>query len=155
MTNSGVISKTWGEFTPDDVFEMAVLRSEVFFLEQRIEEEEFDHLDRDPETRHLWLSDDRGMSAYLRIVGNREDAALHGGAQLGLGRMVVRKDARGQGLAQVLMDAAIAMVGDQPLFLHAQEYVMSLYAKSGFTAVGETFLEAGIPHRVMVRPAGG
>jgi len=42
MSSPPVIHKTWGEFTPDEVFEMAVLRSEVFFLEQKIDEEEFD-----------------------------------------------------------------------------------------------------------------
>ena len=31
MGSTLVIHRTWGEFTPDDVFEMAVLRSEVFW----------------------------------------------------------------------------------------------------------------------------
>ncbi|HAA79639.1 MAG TPA: GNAT family N-acetyltransferase, partial [Microbacteriaceae bacterium] len=53
MSQANIIVKTWGEFTPDDVFEMAVLRSEVFFVEQRIDEEEFDSFDRNPETMHL------------------------------------------------------------------------------------------------------
>ena len=46
MGSTQVIHRTWGEFTPDDVFEMAVLRSEVFFLEQKIDEEEFDEIGR-------------------------------------------------------------------------------------------------------------
>ncbi len=60
MMSGQVIQKTWGEFTPDEVFEMAVLRSEVFFLEQKIDEEEFDAADRDPSTIHLWITDDQG-----------------------------------------------------------------------------------------------
>ena len=151
MSSLPVIQKTWGEFTPDEVFEMAVLRSEVFFLEQKIDEEEFDTADRDPTTLHLWISDDEGMAAYLRIVHNPAQAVSHDGIADSLGRMVVRKSARGRGLAQVLMARALEIAGDKPLYLHAQDYVTSLYAKFGFERRGELFQEAGIPHVVMVR----
>ena len=130
---------------------MAVLRSEVFFLEQKIDEEEFDAADRDPTTLHLWISDDEGMAAYLRIVHNPVEAASHDGIADSLGRMVVRKSARGQGLAQVLMARALEIAGDKPLYLHSQDYVTSLYAKFGFERRGELFHEAGIPHVLMVR----
>ena len=143
--------KTWGEFTPYDVFEMAVLRTEIFFLEQKIDEEELDSLDRHEDTLHLWRSDDRGMTGYLRIVHDDLAADAHQGISWSLGRMVVRKDCRGQGLAKELLLEALAIMGDKPLYLHAQEYVMPLYASVGFTPVGETFTEAGIAHRLMVR----
>ena len=130
---------------------MAVLRSEVFFLEQKIDEEEFDTADRDPTTLHLWISDDEGMAAYLRIVHNPDQAVSHDGIADSLGRMVVRKSARGRGLAQVLMARALEIAGDKPLYLHAQDYVTTLYAKFGFERRGELFQEAGIPHVVMVR----
>lgn len=130
---------------------MAVLRSEVFFLEQKIDEEEFDAADRDPTTLHLWIADDEGMAAYLRIVHNPDQAASHDGIAGSLGRMVVRKSARGRGLAQVLMARALEIAGDKPLYLHAQDYVTSLYAKFGFERRGELFHEAGIPHVLMVR----
>lgn len=151
MSSPSVIHKTWGEFTPDEVFDMAVLRSEVFFLEQKIDEEEFDAADRDPTTIHLWVADDEGMAAYLRIVHNPDHAASHDGVADSLGRMVVRKSARGRGLAQVLMARALEIAGDKPLYLHAQDYVTSLYAKFGFERRGELFQEAGIPHVLMVR----
>ena len=130
---------------------MVVLRSEVFFLEQKIDEEEFDAADRDPTTLHLWIADDEGMAAYLRIVHNPDQAVSHDGIADSLGRMVVRKSARGRGLAQVLMARALEIAGDKPLYLHAQDYVTSLYAKFGFERRGELFQEAGIPHVVMVR----
>jgi ElaA protein len=145
--------KTWGEFTPDDVFEMAVLRSEVFFLEQKITEEEFDRADRDPNTQHLWVSDQHGMVAYLRIVHDPGAAPLHHGISDSLGRMVVRKDVRGQGLAAQLLEAAVHRAGGQALFLHAQAYVTALYAKFGFVEQGDVFIEAGIPHVLMIRPS--
>ncbi len=62
-----------------------------------------------------------------------------------------RKSARGRGLAQVLMARALEIAGDKPLYLHAQDYVTSLYAKFGFERRGELFHEAGIPHVLMVR----
>ena len=130
---------------------MAVLRSEVFFLEQKIDEEEFDAADRDPTTLHLWISDDEGMAAYLRIVHNPDQASSHDGIADSLGRMVVRKSARGRGLAQVLMARALEIAGDKPLYLHSQDYITSLYAKFGFERRGELFHEAGIPHVLMVR----
>jgi len=146
-----IVAKTWGEFTPDEVFEMAVLRSEVFFLEQKIDEEEFDAADRVPSTVHLWISDDRGMVAYLRIVHNENSAPDHAGIADSLGRMVVRRDSRGLGHAQALMAHALTLVGDRPLYLHAQEYVQALYAHYGFVAQCDVFSEAGIPHVLMVR----
>lgn len=151
MGSTQVIHRTWGEFTPDDVFEMAVLRSEVFFLEQKIDEEEFDAADRDPATRHLWISDEQGMAAYLRIVHNPDATSDHDGIADSLGRMVVRANARGKGLAQLLMSEALVLVGDRPLYLHAQDYITALYEKYGFERRGELFPEAGIPHVLMVR----
>ncbi len=154
MPEELIVVKTWSEFTPDDVFEMAVLRSEVFFLEQKITEEEFDAADRDPSTVHLWVSDGRGMTGYLRIVDSPAAAKTHEGITKSLGRMVVRADARGQGLAERLMARALDIAGEEPLYLHAQDYVTGLYAKFGFEARGELFMEAGIPHRLMVRVPG-
>jgi ElaA protein len=154
MPEESIVVKTWSEFTPDDVFEMAVLRSEVFFLEQKITEEEFDAADRDPATIHLWISDDRGMAGYLRIVDSAAAAHAHEGIAQSLGRMVVRADVRGQGLAERLMTKALDIAGGNPLYLHAQDYVTGLYAKFGFEERGEVFMEAGIPHRLMVRVPG-
>ncbi len=151
MGSVDIVVKTWGEFTPDEVFEMAVLRSEVFFLEQKITEEEFDAADRNPETLHLWTGDEAGMQGYLRIVHGREQADSHDGIPDSLGRMVVRADSRGRGIAQALMARALELVGHKPLYLHAQEYVTALYARAGFEPRGELFMEAGIPHRLMVR----
>lgn len=151
MSADQLVSKTWGEFTPDEVFEMAVLRSEVFFLEQKITEEEFDRFDRDPTTRHLWFADDRGFKGYLRILHDPDASSAHQGIPDSLGRMVVRADARGHGIAGRLMQAALDIAGDRPLYLHAQTYVADLYAQFGFEPQGDVFEEAGIEHIVMIR----
>jgi predicted GNAT family N-acyltransferase len=43
----------------------------------------------------------------------------------------------------------------QPLLLHAQVQAVEFYEKLGFVAEGAGFMEAGIPHRLMRRPAAG
>lgn len=147
------MQKTWGEFTLDEFFEIARVRTEVFFLEQRIEEEELDDRDRDETTEHVWVADDRGVAAYLRVIvdatpqpGNRDARRL-------IGRVVTRADRRGQGLAHRLVEHVIEQHGHEPLALHAQSYIQPLYAAHGFEPYGDEYLEAGIPHVSMYRAA--
>ena len=132
---------------------MAKLRSDVFFLEQRITEEELDRFDRQPTTRHYWTEDRDGFTAYLRVVSSESESAAQSTLSLSVGRVVVRPDRRGEGLAQVLIQRVIEDLGRHPLMLHSQVYVAELYRKFGFREVGDSFDEAGIPHIGMVRPA--
>jgi predicted GNAT family N-acyltransferase len=71
-----------------------------------------------------------------------------------IGRMAVLKDLRGRGVGATILRALMAMAahrGDRELRLHAQHTAVDFYAREGFEAVGEEYLEAGIPHRTMVR----
>ena len=71
-----------------------------------------------------------------------------------IGRMAVRKEARGTGVGarvlETLIDKARAL-GYPELILNAQTHAMPFYARAGFTPEGEEFEEAGIPHRTMRR----
>lgn len=136
--------------TRDEVFEMVVLRTEVYYVEQRIDEQDFDAADRDERTLHLWISDDDGMAAYARIAAL--DVPEYG-ADRTFGRVVVRADQRGRGLARRLIREVVERCGHAPLTIHAQSYVVGLYKEFGFTVVGEPFTEAGLLHDTMVRPA--
>ena len=156
QTNMGVVTahlpastKRWSEMTRDEVFEMVVLRSEVFFVEQRIDEPDFDIADRDESTLHLWISDDDGIAAYLRVV---ELGTPERGAVRTFGRVAVRGNRRQQGLARRLIQDVLERFGDEPLIIHAQSYVVRLYEDFGFTVVGEPFTEAGLLHATMIRP---
>ena len=40
--------------------------------------------------------------------------------------------------------------GDTVVRLHAQTHAVAFYSKAGFAALGDEFLEAGIPHRIMM-----
>lgn len=149
MPDSSVVQKSWTELTTDDLYSFLKLRTDVFFVEQRIDEEELDNRDQEPTTQHLWIADEQGTAAYLRIIVDAEPE-IHD-ARTTFGRVAVRADRRGEGLAQMLIAQVLDYVGDIPMFLHAQEYVVPLYEKYGFEVYGERFIEASIPHISMYK----
>jgi ElaA protein len=151
MPDCSTLDRAWGELTIDELYAFLKLRTDVFFLEQKIDETELDDRDREPETRHYWISDDRGTAAYLRTLLDSDPA--HRDAHRLIGRVVVRADRRGEGLAQQLLAEVIARHGSEAMLLHAQEYIAPLYARYGFEPFGEVFEEAGLPHQSMYRPA--
>ncbi|MBR21576.1 MAG: GNAT family N-acetyltransferase [Leifsonia sp.] len=145
--------RTWGELSLDEFFEIARVRTEVFFLEQRIDEEELDERDREETTEHVWISDDRGVAAYLRVVVDEQPQEGNRDARRLIGRVVTRADCRGQGLARRLIEHVIERHGHEPLALHSQSYIQPLYAALGFEPYGDEYVEAGIPHVSMYRAA--
>jgi len=147
------MQKTWSQLSLDEFYEIARLRTEVFFLEQRIEEEELDDRDREESTEHVWIADDRGVAAYLRVVVDAAPQVGNRDARRLIGRVVTRADRRGEGLARQLVDRVIERHGHEPLALHSQSYIQPLYAAAGFEPFGEEYLEAGIPHVSMYRAA--
>jgi len=71
-----------------------------------------------------------------------------------IGRMAVRKEARGTGVGARVLEALIdkaQSLGYPELILNAQTHAMPFYSRAGFAAEGEEFEEAGIPHRTMRR----
>ena len=149
MPECSVVQKSWSELTLEELYSFVKLRTDVFFVEQRIDEEELDNRDQEPTTEHLWIADATGTAAYLRVLFDSE--ASHLDANLCLGRVVVRADRRGEGLAQVLLARVMEQHGHESMLLHSQEYIAPLYAKFGFGSFGESYIEAGIPHISMYR----
>ena len=71
-----------------------------------------------------------------------------------IGRMAVLKDCRGQGIGSAILTALLDIARQQQwseVYLHAQVAAIPFYVKHGFTANGEQFMDAGIPHQSMVR----
>ena len=149
MTENSIVRKTWSELSLDELYSFLKLRTDVFFVEQRIDEEELDNRDQEPETQHLWIADDAGTAAYLRII--TDAAPTHKDARHLFGRVVVRSDRRGEGLAQLLIEEVMRLHAEHPMLLHAQQYIAPLYAKFGFEAFGESYMAAGIPHISLYR----
>jgi ElaA protein len=149
MPDCSVVRKSWGELTTNDLYSFLKLRTDVFYLEQKVDDEELDNRDAEPGTEHYWISDEFGAAAYLRVLV--DETASHLDARHVIGRVVVRKNRRGEGLAQELMRAVIDQHAADAMVLHAQVYAQSLYAKSGFDAFGDAYSEAGIDHISMYR----
>ncbi|PGH46037.1 GNAT family N-acetyltransferase [Micromonospora sp. WMMA1996] len=120
------------------------LRIDVFVVEQSCPYPELDGRDVEPGTRHLWLTRDGAVLAYLRILADPDGVAR-------IGRVVVAPAARGAGLAGALMTEALAEVGERPCVLEAQTHLVALYAGHGFAVDGPGYVEDGIPHTPMRR----
>ena len=149
MPDCPTLDRAWSELTIDDVYAILKLRTDVFFLEQKIDETELDDRDQEVETRHYRIVDDQGTAAYLRTLFDSDPT--HRDAHRLVSRVVVRADRRGEGLAQNLLAEVIARHGTEPMLLHAQEYIAPLYARYGFVAFGDVYEEAGLPHLSMYR----
>lgn len=145
--------KSWNDLTLAELYSFLKLRCDVFMWEQRADDEEMDGRDDEPRTLHLWIDDAHGCAAYLRLLWNA--APEHRDAHRVIGRVAVRADRRGEGLARELMARATAIIDGEggASLLHAQSHVVGLYERFGYEAFGEPYDEAGIPHRSMYRPA--
>lgn len=124
------------------VVEMAhTVRRHVFMEEQGVSEAvEMDG--KDDAATHVVLTDDETpvATARLRFV----DAST-----AKIERVAVLSDYRGDGLGDRVMDAAERVAVDRgatDAVLHAQVRVQRFYERVGYTAVGDTFEEADIPH---------
>lgn len=116
------------------------IRRIVFIEEQAVPlEEEWDG--RDDECLHFlaWQGERAMGTARLLPDGH-------------IGRVAVLKEARGLGVGLQLMREVIAVArrnGHPHVELAAQIHALDFYARLGFEAFGEEFLDAGIPHRNM------
>jgi ElaA protein len=141
--------KRWAELSADEFYAIAKLRTDVFLVEQKVDESELDGRDLEPTTVHYFIQDAAGTVAYCRTLENPEPE--HRDARHLIGRVVVRADRRGEGLGQQVVGRALAGLDGQAVLIHSQEYIAPLYAKLGFEAFGEAYVEAGIRHVSMYR----
>lgn len=69
-------------------------------------------------------------------------------------QVAVLNEAQGQGVGQALVEAAEKFAVQNSfkrIELHARDTAVPFYLKLGYLAIGEEFLEVGIPHRAMSR----
>ena len=119
----------------------STVRHEVFVIEQQVPPElELDEMDA--QCIHAVAYDaQRRPIATGRLLPDGH-----------IGRMAERKVARGTGIGglvlQRLIQAARAR-GDAEVVLSAQVHAMGFYARYGFVAEGDVYMDAGIAHRTM------
>lgn len=131
------------------LYELLKLRAEVFVVEQACPYLDPDGLDMSVDTRHFWCEgDDGAVLATLRLMLDEGDEPV-----FRIGRVCTGLSARGNGYATLLMESALAEVGQHPCRINAQTYLAAMYGGLGFVQDGDEYLEDGIPHIPMVRPA--
>jgi ElaA protein len=153
--DDGMIEWKWyrlGELSALQLYAILAAREAVFVVEQQCPYQELDGLDSS--ARHLvgWLGGN--VAAYVRVLppGLRF-------AEASLGRLMTDASLRRQGLGRQALDRALALVQasypEAALRISAQNYLEGFYRAYGFERCSEAFLEDGIPHVEMLRPAAG
>jgi ElaA protein len=129
-----------------------------------------DNLETVLEIRRIVFVDEQGISLEDDIDGRDAEAihllASHAGHAVGtarlllkdgvgkIGRVAVLKQYRGLGLGQALVLFAVEELrrrGARRATLGAQTHAIGFYEALGFAATGPEFIDAGFPHREMVR----
>ena len=131
----------------DQLHAILELRVAVFVVEQECPYQEIDGRDLEPETRHVWIEDDSGVAAYIRILSD----PANGEAARRIGRVVTRPDRRGEKLSSQLIRNSLEQLGAIDTRLEAQSHLTGYYGNFGYKAEGPEFIEDGIPHVPMVR----
>ena len=128
---------------PDAEAEAMRVRDAVFVVEQGVPPE-VERDEWDQRSDHALALDRDG-----RVVGTGR--LLPDGH---IGRMAVFPAWRGQGIGGQILASLIARArerGMKRVVLNAQTHAVSFYARHGFAAFGDEFMEAGIPHIGMGR----
>ena len=126
---------------PTDAAALRGVRDAVFIREQQIPaEDEWDDLDA--VSRHvLALALDGSAIGCARLTPQQR-----------IGRMAVLAEWRDRGVGMALLTHLIAearALGWPEVQLSAQQHAIDFYARAGFVAYGDTYLDANIPHRMM------
>ena len=119
------------------------LRREVFVWEQHVPPEiEMD--EEDFTATHVVAVVQGEVVGTLRLLDKPEHVKI--------GRVAVKRDWRGQGIAKAMMVfvmEACRAAGRTRFSLAAQTDKLGFYEKLGFVAYGPEFDDAGMPHRAM------
>lgn len=139
--------KKFNELSVEELYKILALRSEVFVVEQACPYLDCDG--KDMKSYHLFCERDGEVVANVRII---EKGISY--EEVSLGRVIVRKDNRGTGIAREMLQKAIEFVhahlGERAIKIQAQAYLLDFYKSLGFKPVSGEYLENNIPHVEML-----
>lgn len=139
--------KAFEELDVRELYEVLKLRVDVFVVEQECPYHELDG--NDYKAIHVSYTDEKGTAAYTRLLPTGVKYV-----EPSIGRVIVRKDLRGTGLANKLMEYAVQYVltewQPEKIRLQAQTQLADFYRKHGFEVISEPYLEDKIPHVDMI-----
>ena len=140
-----LVVKHFKELSLEELYEILKVRAEVFVVEQTCIYQDLD--EKDKGAYHLFLKDDKGIKAYLRVLDkgvSYEDASI--------GRVLTVD--RGCGLGEKVVTEGIKVAREKfqagRIRISAQLYAKGFYEKAGFKQVSDEYLEDGIVHIAMV-----
>lgn len=122
---------------------LRTIRHSVFVSEQNVPEE-LEWTGDDSRCIHALVRDADGQN----IATGRLDPDGH------IGRMAVLKSHRGLGAGQELLRFLVEQArqrNDREVLLSAQIHALDFYRRAGFEAYGTEFMDAGIPHKAMLK----
>ncbi|MCJ8167336.1 GNAT family N-acetyltransferase [Pontibacter sp. E15-1] len=145
------VSKSFEALSPQELYELLRLRSDVFVVEQNCVFLDLDN--KDQQCHHLLLYTPEKLVAYARLV----PPGLSYPAAMSIGRILTSLEVRGTGIGKVLLDWAInacyQLYGQGPIKIGAQLYAKKFYESFGFEQSGEVYDEDGIDHIEMTKAA--
>ncbi|MGD6959459.1 GNAT family N-acetyltransferase [Rossellomorea aquimaris] len=139
--------KSFNELSTHELYGILLVRTQVFVVEQHCPYLEVDG--KDLHSYHLYKEENGEVVAYSRLLPagvSYEEASI--------GRVLVKDEYRGKGLASELVKRGLDFIhdelGERTVRIQAQEYLREFYGSYGFRAVTKTYLDDGIPHIDMI-----
>ena len=140
--------KPFSELSTLELYQILQLRSEVFVIEQEILYQDMDN--KDLSSHHLMGYQNGELVAYARLLP--EGISYQG--YCSIGRVCTKISVRTCGYGKMLMNQAIAncktLFPAHTIKISGQSYLLRFYTELGFQAIGEEYLEDGIPHWAMI-----
>lgn len=139
--------KPFDQLTPDELYAILRLRSEVFVVEQNCVFLDADN--KDQPSLHVmgWKGD--LLAAYARLI-----PAGISYSEASIGRVVTSPAARSLGMGKKLMQQAINILytswGNTDIKIGAQLYLERFYNSFGFQRSSDIYIEDGIDHIEML-----
>jgi len=135
------------------LYDLLALRQKVFIVEQ-----DCPYLDadgKDAASYHVLGCNGQGrLLAYTRFM----PPGISYPTYSSLGRVVtdpsIRRSGEGRRLMQETMGFMRSILGEGPVKISAQCYLIDFYQSLGFSTYGEQYLEDNIPHISMLRQLG-
>ena len=153
----------FAELSGEELYAVLTLRQEVFIVEQACRYRDIDNTDCDGWHLLGWDTNvELGLDAATRtkpelVAYLRCFPPGLKFAECAVGRVVVVPLSRGRGIGTALMQEGLRRVAVQfpaePVRIGAQEHLQDFYKALGFVTVSESYLEDGIAHVEMLRPA--
>ncbi len=140
--------KHFDELSSKEVYELLLLREEVFQLEQNCLYKDIDG--KDIYCYHVLLYVNKELAAYTRIVPE----GISYRDFVSIGRVVSSSKWRNEGMGRKVMQKTMEVMEElfpeQDIKISAQAYLQKFYEDFGFVKISEPYLEDDIPHIAMV-----